>query len=422
MRVLVIGQGAREHALAFKLAGDSGVSAVLCAPGNGGTAAFAEAVDVSPTDTPGIVAAAKAHGIDLVVVGPEAPLVAGLVDALEAAGISAFGPSQAAARLEGSKIFSKELMAKYGVPTAGFRVFDDPDAAEAYVREANRPLVVKADGLAAGKGVVVADDAEEAVRGIGRIMRDRAFGDAGARLLIEERLVGPEVSYHVVCDGEAYVALAAAQDHKRAFDGDRGPNTGGMGAYSPPPMVTAEVEDRIRREVVEPTLRGMREEGAPFRGVLFVGLMIVDGEPQVLEYNVRFGDPECEALMARWQGDILPLLLGSARGDLSAASPQWEAPASMCVVLASGGYPGTYESGKAIEGLAEAGAMEGVTVFHAGTKREGDAYVTAGGRVLAVTAIGGDIEEAARRAYAAADAIRFEGKQCRRDIGWQARG
>lgn len=422
MRVLVVGQGAREHALAWKLSKDSGVSQVICAPGNAGTEAFAENVAVPASDVAGIVALAKAREVGLVVVGPEAPLVAGLVDACEAAGIAAFGPSAAGARLEGSKIFSKELMARAGVPTAGFRVFDDADEATAYVRAAGRPLVVKADGLAAGKGVIVARDADEAVGAIDAMLREGAFGAAGKRVLVEEQLVGPEVSYHVVSDGERYVALAPAQDHKRVFDGDEGPNTGGMGAYSPPPMVTPEIERAICTRVVEPTLAAMREAGTPFRGALFVGLMIVDGAPEVLEFNTRFGDPECECLMTRWQGDVLPLLLGAARGDLSGVALAWEAPASLAVVLASGGYPGRYDKGEAITGLDRAAEVEGVTVFHAGTRREGDATVTDGGRVLTVTAIGQSLDEAAARAYRAADLIDFEGKHCRRDIGWQARG
>ncbi|MCA9529930.1 MAG: phosphoribosylamine--glycine ligase [Myxococcales bacterium] len=420
MRVLVLGSGAREHALAWRLARDEGVE-VWCAPGNAGVEAVAKVVPVDLSDVAAVVSLARAEGIDLVVVGPEAPLVAGVVDALEDAGIAAFGPNRAAARLEGSKVFAKELMARHGVPTAGFRVFDDPDAACAYIRAASRPLVVKADGLAAGKGVVVADGPEDAVAAVDHIMRERAFGDAGARVLIEERLVGPEVSYHVVSDGERYVALASAQDHKRAFDGDRGPNTGGMGAYSPAPMVTPEVERAICERVVEPTLRGMAAEGAAFRGALFIGLMIVDGAPFVLEYNVRFGDPECEALMARWDGPVLPLFMGSARGDLREVRPACGAPASVCVVLASAGYPGAYDKGKRVDGLDEAAGVEGVTVFHAGTRREAGATVTSGGRVLAVTAVGEDIDDAAARAYRAVECVRFEGKQLRRDIGWQAR-
>jgi phosphoribosylamine---glycine ligase len=419
-KVLVIGSGAREHALALRISRDPGVE-VHAAPGNGGMAAIGTIHGVDVSDPGSIVALAQSIGAGLVVVGPEAPLVAGAVDALREAGIEAFGPSAAAARLEGSKIFSKEFMARHGIPTAGFRVFDDADEAEAFVREAGRPLVVKADGLAAGKGVTVAKDADEAAEAIDRIMRRREFGGAGARVLVEETLVGEEVSYHVVSDGVRYIAMAPAQDHKRALDGDRGPNTGGMGAYSPPPVVTPEIEEVILRDVVEPTLEGMRAEGAEFRGALFVGLMIVDGKPLVLEYNVRFGDPECEALMLRWKGEILPLFRGVARGDLSGVTPAWEAPCALCVVLAAGGYPGAYENGKRIEGLDAAGEVEGVTVFHAGTRKDGDAYLTAGGRVLTVTAIGDDIDQAAERAYEAASRISFEGMHMRRDIGHRAR-
>lgn len=419
MRVLVVGSGAREHALAWRVAREG--AEVHVAPGNGGTCEVAQNHDVPAADVQGQVALARRLGVDLVVVGPEAPLVAGLVDALEDAGIHAFGPRRAAARLEGSKVYAKELMRRAGVPTADFEVFDDPAAAKAYVRRAARPLVVKADGLAAGKGVTVAKTAAEAIDAIERMMDQRQFGDAGARVLIEECLVGPEVSYHVVADGERFVALAPAQDHKRARDGDRGPNTGGMGAYSPPPMVDAALEQAILDEVVEPTLRQLRLEGQPFRGALFVGLMIVDGRPKVLEYNVRFGDPETECLMVRWGGSALALLDGAARSDLTGVHPEWSAPASLCVVLASAGYPGAYRTGAVIEGLAEASALEGVVVFHAGTRRQGEATVTAGGRVLCVTATGATVAEAADRAYAAADRVHFEGRQMRRDIGWQAR-
>ena len=420
MRILIVGGGAREHALAWKLAQDEGVE-IVGAPGNAGIAAIGRTVPVDPTNAEQVVELAKKEEAELVVVGPEAPLVAGVVDALRDNGIDAFGPDREAARLEGSKIFSKEFMARHGIPTAGFAVFDDADEATRYIHEANRPLVVKADGLAAGKGVIVASTTEEAVAGVDRIMRERAFGAAGDRVLIEECLVGQEVSYHVVSDGERFIALAPAQDHKRAFDGDRGPNTGGMGAYSPPPVVSSDVEQKIVERVIEPTLNGMVAEGRPFRGALFVGLMIVDGEPMVLEYNTRFGDPECQTLVTRWKGSILPLIRGSAQGDFGGLELEWEAPASMCVVLASGGYPGSYEKGKAIRGLSEAAALPQVTVFHAGTAIDGSEVVTSGGRVLSVTAIGNSIEEAAERAYAAVDSIDFDGKMFRTDIGWRAR-
>lgn len=420
MRVLIVGGGAREHALAWRLAQDDGVE-VISAPGNAGTAAVGRNVEVDPTDADQVVAIAQQESVDLAVVGPEAPLVAGVVDALRDHGIDAFGPDRAAAELEGSKIFSKEFMARHGIPTAAFAVFEDPDEATKYITDANRPLVVKADGLAAGKGVIVAADAAAAIEGVDRIMRERAFGDAGDRVLIEECLVGEEVSYHVVADGKGFIALAPAQDHKRAFDGDRGPNTGGMGAYSPPPIVTARVEQKILDRVIEPTLRGMAAEGRPFRGALFVGLMIVDGEPLVLEYNVRFGDPECQTLVTRWRGSLLSLIRGSARGDFAGLSAAWEAPASLCVVLASGGYPGRYDKGKRITGLEAAARVPNVTVFHAGTRIDGDAIVTSGGRVLSVTAIGADIDEAAASAYEAAALIEFEGKQYRKDIGFRAR-
>lgn len=419
MKVLVVGSGAREHALCWKLASSPAVKALLCLPGNAGTARVAQNVPGKADDVEGVLQAARTHQVDLVVVGPEDPLVAGLVDRLREAGILAFGPDRAGARLEGSKIFSKELMREAGVPTADFRVFSDADEAEQYVRQANRPLVVKADGLAAGKGVVVAKDAQEALDALHVIMRERAFGIAGERVLIEECLVGQEVSFHVVCDGERYVALAPAQDHKRIGDGDTGPNTGGMGAYSPPPVVTPEVERKILERVVEPTLRLMKQRGTPFRGALFVGLMIADGEPMVLEYNTRFGDPETEVLMARWDGDVLPLLLGSAQGDLAGVETRWAAPCALCVVMASQGYPGSYDKGVAIEGLDRVGAD--AVVFHAGTAEQEGRVVTAGGRVLAVTAIGESVDQAAQRAYAAVDRIAFSGAQHRRDIGHHAR-
>jgi len=419
MKILVVGSGAREHALAWKLSHSPLVSRVLCLPGNAGTTSFAENLAGRADDLARIVAAAREHEVGLVVVGPEDPLVAGVVDLLREAGIPAFGPDKAAAQLEGSKAFSKELMREAGVPTASFEVFTDADDAENYLRAQNRALVVKADGLAAGKGVVVAKDADEAIEAVRSMMRERAFGEAGAKVVIEELLKGQEVSYHVVCDGERYLALAPAQDHKRIGDGDQGPNTGGMGAYSPPPVVTPEVEQKIRMRVVEPTLATMRKRGTPFRGVLFVGLMIDDGEPHVLEYNVRFGDPETEVLVARLGGDLLPLLLGAARGDLRDVEVRWAAPCALCVVVASEGYPGAYEKGRPILGLDHAG--QEAIVFHAGTTHSNGRVVTSGGRVLAVTATGQTVDEAAARAYAVTSQLHFQGAQYRNDIGHNAR-
>jgi phosphoribosylamine--glycine ligase len=421
MRVLVIGSGAREHAIVSRLSQEDDVEEVLCLPGNGGTARSARNVRAARFDEKQIVRAAVDEEVDFVIVGPEEPLVLGVTDALSEKGIATFGPSKAAAQLEGSKAFSKEFMAKCGVPTADFRVFDDADAADKYIKQAARPLVVKADGLAAGKGVVVADGPEEALAAVDAMMRKRAFKDAGRRIVIEERLEGEEVSFHVLSDGERWFALAPAQDHKRAFDGDKGPNTGGMGAYSPPPVVDSALEQKIIKRVVEPSLAGMAAAGTPFRGVLFVGVMVVKGEPQVLEYNVRFGDPECECLLARWSGDLLPYLYGAAKGALPKKKPRLDAPASMTVVLASGGYPGKYETGKVITGIEVAEEIDGVSVLHAGTEWNDGRLLTAGGRVLAVTAVGGTIDEAAERAYRGVDAIKFDGMQYRRDIGHRAR-
>jgi phosphoribosylamine--glycine ligase len=359
--------------------------------------------------------------VDLVVVGPEAPLVAGVADALRAAGTDVFGPGRAAARIEGSKVWSKQFMQRHGVPTAPAKSFEEADAAIAYARDAGVPLVVKADGLAAGKGVIVPSSVDETVDAIERIMRKRELGAAGSSVLLEHKLVGQEVSYHVVLDGTRFVALAPAQDHKRVGDGDRGPNTGGMGAYSPPPVVTAEVERKILERVVRPTLAGLKKEGLDYRGVLFVGLMIVDGEPLVIEYNARFGDPETQVMLARLGGDVMPLLLGAARGDLSQVRVEWEAKAATCVVLAAPGYPGSYPKGSPIDGLTEAAAVPGVEVLHAGTRLEADRVVTAGGRVLGVTARGASVDEACERAYAAVARVRFEGVHYRRDIGHHAR-
>ena len=425
LRVLVVGGGAREHALVKAIAASPRVSEVLALPGNAGIAREARCLPGKADDVAGVVATAQTERVDLVVVGPEAPLCAGLVDALAAASIRAFGPSRAAAEVEGSKAFTKQFMKRHGIPTSDFAVFDDADAAEAHVRRAGRGLVVKADGLAAGKGVVVAADVEEACTAIDEMMRKRVFGAAGARVVIEEKVTGQEVSFHAICDGTRFVPLAAAQDHKRIFDGDRGPNTGGMGAYSPPPVVTAAMHQRIVDEVITPAVAGLAAEGRPFRGALFAGLMIApDGTMNVLEFNVRFGDPETAVLMARLDADVVPYLDRAARGDLgelALAPPPVLPDPALAVVIAAAGYPGTPRSGDPIRGLDEAEAVETVSVLHAGTALRDGTLVSNGGRVLCVTARGSDVDQAAERAYRAVDAIELAGSQHRRDIAASAR-
>jgi phosphoribosylamine--glycine ligase len=421
MRVLVLGSGGREHALCWAIARSPRVDTVLCAPGSDGIARDARVLPVDLADSRAVVDLAKREGADLVVVGPEDPLVRGVADALGEAGIAVFGPSAAAARLEGSKSFAKAFMARHGIPTAQGAVFDDPDAAESHVRAHPGPIVVKADGLAAGKGVAVCDGAEQALAAIGELMRERRFGEAGARLLIEERLVGEEVSYYAICDGERFVALGAAQDHKRALDGDRGENTGGMGAYSPPPCVDAALEREILARVVRPVVAGMRAEGHPYRGVLFCGLMIVQGSPRVIEFNVRFGDPETQPLMLRLESDLVPLLEQAARGRLpSDGSDVRLADAALCVVLASAGYPRAHVTGSEIHGLDAAEEIEGVKLFHAGTELARGRWQTRGGRVLGVGARGASIAQARERAYAAVERVRFDGAQYRSDIAARA--
>ena len=420
MRVLIVGSGAREHALAEAVAASTHRPDVIVAPGNGGTSSIAKNVSVSPTDHDGLLALARTESVDLVIIGPEAPLVAGLADSLRAEGIAVFGPSKAAAELEGSKAHSKIFMRRHGIPTAAFEVFDSADKAKAYIRDAGRPMVVKADGLAAGKGVIVADTVEQSCEAVDACMVERRFADAGARVVVEDRLEGQEVSFHVVCDGERFMPLAAAQDHKRAHDGDRGPNTGGMGAYSPPPIVDGALEQQIMERVVEPTFRGLEQDGTRFVGVLFVGLMITEEGPMVLEYNVRFGDPECQCLLARLEGDVFEFLHSAATGQLNDKAVRWKHPFGMSVVLASKGYPGPYEKGLPIEGIGNA-KQAGARVFHAGTRREGSALLTDGGRVLSVTAVGEGLVEARTIAYRAAGMIRFRGGWYRNDIGWRAK-
>ncbi len=420
MRVLVLGSGGREHALAWMAARSPLVDEVICAPGNDGMRDDARLVPVELSDLDAIVKLAREERADLVIVGPEDPLAAGVVDRLDAAGIAAFGPSAEAAQLESSKLFAKEFMARHGVPTAGHEVFDDPDAAERHVEGRGGNCVVKADGLAAGKGVFVCSEVDAARGAISEIMRDRRFGGAGARVLIEDRLVGEEVSYYAIGDGRSFVPLGSAQDFKRALDGDEGENTGGVGSYSPVPFVDAKLEQRIVDEIVRPVFEGMRAEGRPFRGVLYAGLMIVGGDPYVIEFNVRFGDPETQALMFRLDSDLVPVLRDAAAGriDLDAAF-DWGDP-SVCVVLSSEGYPRSYDTGLPIEGLGGSDEADAVKVFHAGTRLEGGRPVTAGGRVLGVTARGGSLASARAHAYAAVERIRWRGMQFRRDIALRA--
>jgi phosphoribosylamine--glycine ligase len=423
MKLLVVGSGGREHALAWKVARSPLVGRLLAAPGSDGIARIADCFPaVKAEDAAAIVGLAREQGVDLVVVGPEVPLANGVADRLREAGIAVFGPSAAAARLEASKAYAKRFMARHGIPTAAFEVFDDLGAARGYVRSRGGPCVVKADGLAAGKGVSVCATPEEAFRALREMMGDRRFGAAGERVVIEDLLEGEEASYYAITDGEHIVTLAAAQDHKRALDGDRGENTGGMGAYSPAPVLRPDVEKRVLEQIVHPAIRGMAAEGFPYVGVLYVGLMIDPaGAPAVVEFNVRFGDPETQPLLVRMEGDLVPLLDGAARGKLQGVPPPAWGDAAVCVVLASGGYPREFRKGLPIEGLDEAERDANVVIFHAGTKLdERGRFLTAGGRVLGVTARGATIAEAVERVYAAADRIHFEGMHLRRDIAARA--
>ena len=421
MRILVVGGGGREHAICWALAASPLCDRLFCAPGNAGIARQADCVPIGAEDIDGLVAFARDQAIDYVVVGPEAPLVAGLADRLAAAGIKAFGPSAAAAALEGSKGFTKDLCAKYGIPTAAYGRFTDAEAAKAYLREQSVPIVVKADGLAAGKGVTVAQNLAEAEAAVEAAMLDQTFGAAGAELVIEECLQGEEASFFALVDGETALPLASAQDHKQVGDGDTGPNTGGMGAYSPAPIMTAEMERRVLDEIIRPTVLAMREEGRPYKGVLYAGLMITADGPQLLEYNVRFGDPECQVLMVRLKSDLLPALVATTDGMLGAFDLRWHDEAALVVVMAAKGYPGSYDKGSEIRGLPDEEQDEQVVVFHAGTKAgDGAALLANGGRVLGVTARGATVAEAQARAYAAVDRIDWPEGFCRRDIGWRA--
>ena len=417
MRILVVGGGGREHALCWAIAASPLCDALFCAPGNAGIAREAACVDVPADDLDGLVALARRERIDLVVVGPEAPLVAGLVDRLHQAGIRAFGPTAAAARLEGSKAFMKELCARHGIPTARFAHFTDTDAALAYARTQGAPLVVKADGLAAGKGVVVAETLEEAEAAITAMLADRRFGDAGAEIVIEERLTGPEASFFALVDGRDALPLAGAQDYKRAQDGDQGPNTGGMGAVSPTPLLDTATQQRVMAEIIQPTIDAMAAAGAPFRGVLYAGLMLTPDGPKLLEYNTRFGDPECQVLVLRLMSDLVPALVAACDGGLKHCQLRWFDDAAVVVVMAADGYPGDYKTGDEICGLEALSDRDGVAVFHAGTGQDADGRLVArGGRVLGVTARGPTVAEARARAYDAVAAIDWPGGRCRRDI------
>ncbi len=422
MKILVVGGGGREHALVWKIAQSPLAEKIWCAPGNPGIAALAECVDIPVEAVEKLRDFALREKVDLTVVGPEVPLTLGIVDLFEASGLAIFGPSRAAAQLEGSKSFSKDLMAKYGIPTAAYRTFTDRDEAAAYIREQGAPIVVKANGLAAGKGVIVALTVEQALAAIDEIMVEGVFGAAGNSVVIEEFMAGEEASFFAFTDGRNILPLASAQDHKRAYDDDQGPNTGGMGAYSPAPVVTEALYRQIVETIVRPTVEGMAKEGTPYRGILYVGLMIEEGRPRVVEYNARFGDPEAQPLLMRMKSDIVPVLAACARGELTQTELAWHDKAAVCVVMASGGYPGPYEKGRVIRGLDEAAAIPDLLVFHAGTASLKGEVVNAGGRVLGVTGLGATVRDAIDRAYQGVKAISWEGAHYRADIGKKALG
>jgi phosphoribosylamine---glycine ligase len=418
MHILLLGSGGREHALAWKIAGSPLLTKLWCAPGNAGIAQEAECVALDLGDHNAVIDFCKRELVELVVVGPETPLAAGIVDDLESAGIKAFGPSRAAAQLEASKAFTKALCSGYGIPTAAYRRCRSAAEALDYVRKQGVPIVVKADGLAAGKGVVVANtlvEAEDAVA----MMFEGAFGAAGAEVVIEEYLAGREVSFFALCDGETAIPLASAQDHKRVFDHDQGPNTGGMGAYSPTPFVTADIHDQMMKTIITPAVAGMKARGTPFRGVLYAGVMLTEQGPKLIEFNVRFGDPECQVLMLRMMSDIVPAFLAACDGELKHFDLRWFPDAAVTVVMAARGYPGEYRKGSRIEGLGDAAGVKGVEIFHAGTIAKDGAILANGGRVLNVCAMGETIREAQARAYQAVDRIKWPDGFCRRDIAWQ---
>jgi phosphoribosylamine--glycine ligase len=420
MKVLVVGGGGREHALVWKIVQSPKVSKVYCAPGNAGISEQATLVPLQASDLNGLLEFALKEKIDLTVVGPEDPLTRGIVDLFESKGLLIFGANAKAAEIEGSKAFAKEMMKKYRIPTAFYEIFDNRNEAVKYIRCQGAPIVVKADGLAAGKGVIVCKTVEEAIHSVDQIMVEKVFGGAGNRVVVEEYLVGEEASYIAFTDGKTILPLASSQDHKAILDSDQGPNTGGMGAYSPAPVVTDEVHEKIIEKILRPIIYGMGEEGRPYRGVLYAGLMIHEGHPKVLEFNARFGDPETQPVLMRMKGDIVPILEACMQGTLSRHKIEWDNRASVCVVMASKGYPGSYEKGKVIEGLKEVSRMGGVSVFHAGTTLKDGQVITNGGRVLGVTGLGEDIPRAIERTYQAVKKISWEGVYYRTDIGQKA--
>jgi phosphoribosylamine--glycine ligase len=420
MKILVVGSGGREHALVWKLSQSPEVDAIFCAPGNGGIGELAELVDVGAEDIEALAEFAEAKDVDLTVVGPEGTLAKGIVDVFEKRGLRIFGPNKAATRLESSKAFAKNLLKKYQIPTAQFAVFDDPQAARAYVRQLGAPIVIKADGLCGGKGTILANTLSEALGAIDLLMEDRIFKQAGERIVIEERLTGEEVSIIVISDGTTALPLLASQDHKRLLDHDKGPNTGGMGAYAPVPVVTEALAKQIMEHVMHPTLKGLASEGISFKGALYAGLMMTPEGPKVLEFNVRFGDPEIQAILPLLKSDLVPLLDDAVEGRLSQDGCQWDDGACACVVLASGGYPGEFQIGKEIKGLERFKDRSDVLVFHAGTKQERERFISWGGRVLNVAALDDDIEGAAKKAYEAIAELSFDGMSYRKDIAWRA--
>ncbi|HJN99963.1 MAG TPA: phosphoribosylamine--glycine ligase [Nitrospinaceae bacterium] len=419
MRVLVVGAGGREHALAWKIAQSPLVKKVYCAPGNAGTASVAENVEISADNINALRQFAMMKGIGLTVVGPEQPLVKGIVDSFEESGLRVFGPSQRAAEIEGSKVFCKDLMKKYGIPTARYEVFNSPDKVKLFTRE-DEPVVVKASGLAAGKGVILCNNGTEARSAIESIMRDRTFGEAGDQVVVEEFLTGQEVSLLAFTDGKTVLSLDSAQDHKAAFEGDTGPNTGGMGAYSPAPVFTDDLKGQVMNKIMNPTVRAMAKEGRQYRGILYAGLMLTESGPKVLEFNARFGDPETQPILMRIDNDIVPVFEACIDGTLAKCSLQWKPEPTVCVVMAAKGYPGVYEKGKEISGLDSAGNQEGTVVFHAGTRMDKGRVVTNGGRILGVTALGTDLGAAIKKAYSAVDKIEWDGIHYRKDIGKKA--